>query len=172
MYRPFEAHSFFSLRYLSAISLKTTVLLTSSIFRFFFVVPCGRPPFLLIGTLEGVEVLSSLMASGEGQVTGVGEFELTEVLSSMMGTAGEALLSVEGLDRLEIEEEERPISTLAISFWSGTMKDGSTATFSLRLDFDDDGSFPADAGFSLSSFVIGCDLIWANLLKFPEIYFL
>ena len=129
MYHPSEAHSFFSLRYLSAISLKTTVLLTSSIFCFLFVVPCRQPHLLLIGILEVMEVLSSLMASGGGQVTGVGEFDLIEVLSSMMEAAGEGLLPVEGPEILEIEIAERPISTLAISFWSGTMKDGSTATF-------------------------------------------
>ena len=55
------------------------------------------------------------------------------------------------LERLEILEvdEDRPISTWAIS-----------VTFSTKVGVDDDGSFPADAGFSFDSlFLIGCDLI-------------
>ena len=112
----FEAHFFFSVSNLSAISLRMTVVLISSIFHFLLVVPSGRPPLLLEATVEEL-------------VTGLDELDIVEVISELMEAAWEggvvpAVEGVEEVERLDIDEEERPTRTWAISIVSGTIKEG------------------------------------------------
>ena len=62
-------------------------------------------------------------------MTGLDELELVEVISELMEAAWEGgvvpgVEVVEELEILEIDEEERPIRTWAISFASGRTKDG------------------------------------------------
>ena len=128
-----------------------TVVLISSIFHFLLVVPSGRPPLLLEATVEEL-------------VTGLDELDIVEVISELMEAAWEggvvpAVEGVEEVERLDIDEEERPTRTWAIPIVSRTTKEGSTVTLSAKGDLDDDGSFPTDAGFSVSRFLTGCDLI-------------
>ena len=70
-----------------------------------------------------------LEATVEELVTGLDELDIVEVISELMEAAWEggvvpAVEGVEEVERLDIDEEERPTRTWAISIVSGTIKEG------------------------------------------------